>query len=246
MGKQIGNTPPPLASMQERFKWLISQLVERGELTPNSREKGYSHFAERVFGNKQYGHLLDKFMKDERSFPLKHATRFCEVYGISYDYLVHGGNNHPFKATNYNLENTDGAAYSPQANILYSSMSAFASLAVDVSVYEESEKFYIPGLQGEFIAFNIKGNSMSPTIADGDMVICRIMETGEPIHDNEIYAIVQGNSVMVKRIQKIRGKNNELVKLKLISDNYLEHDPFIIPITDVRRLLKVERRVTGL
>lgn len=130
-------------------------------------------------------------------------------------------------------------------NILFSSISAFASSTVDVGVHEDSERFYIPKMSGEHIAFYIKGNSMSPTIADGDMVICRSLETNDRIIENEIYAIVtKSGNVMVKRIQNILNKNRQVVAFKLISDNYLEHDPFSVPVNDVRKLLKVVRKLT--
>lgn len=233
-----------MTTLNDRFKYAIQCLEERGDLVPSSRDKGISQFAELVLGNRKYGHLLTKFLAGERSFPIKRAQQFCDVYGVSYDFLMKG-KGEPFVSSKYELQQPEAEAL-PKANILFSSMEAFASTAVDVSVYEESETFYIPGMQGEYIAFNIKGNSMNPTIADGDMVICRILEPHETVYDNEIYAVVMGNSVMVKRVQKIRGKNNEIVKFKLISDNYLEHDPFTILKSEVRRMLKVERRVTGL
>ena len=59
-----------------------------------------------------------------------------------------------------------------QPNILLTNIEAFSSNSVDVDLLEDANHFHIPGLTGNLIAFNINGNSMSPTIKTGDMVIC--------------------------------------------------------------------------
>ena len=41
---------------------------------------------------------------------------------------------------------------------------------------EDSQRFFIPGVDGDLIAFNINGRSMEPTISNGDMVICSPIE----------------------------------------------------------------------
>ena len=87
---------------------------------------------------------------------------------------------------------------------------------------------------------------MSPTISNGDMVICMPLEDNKDIKDNEVYAVVANNSVWVKRVQKCCDRYGRWTHLKLISDNYEEFDPFLIEIKEVRKLLKVKRRLTGL
>lgn len=55
-----------------------------------------------------------------------------------------------------------------------------------------------------------------------------------------------GDAVLVKRIQKIYSKARRLIKLKLISDNYLEHDPIILNLHQVRKIMKVERKLAAI
>lgn len=53
---------------------------------------------------------------------------------------------------------------------------------------------------GEYIALKVKGSSMEPRIADGDVVIIRLQET---VENNEIAAVfVNGDSVTLKRVRK--------------------------------------------
>ena len=131
-------------------------------------------------------------------------------------------------------------------NILYPNVAALASSALGIEMHESAESFSIPGMNGgQYIAFSISGNSMHPTLADGDMVICRPLDAIERIVDNEVYAVISETGVQVKRIQKVY-KDKKLIRLKMISDNYLEHDPFFFSIGQVRQILKVDRKLTAL
>lgn len=53
---------------------------------------------------------------------------------------------------------------------------------------------------GEFIALQVKGNSMEPRISEGDTVIIRLQDT---IESGEVAAVyVNGNDVTLKRVRK--------------------------------------------
>ncbi len=249
--------------LNKRFKIVFKLLVEKGEIVKSSREKGMSSFAEKIMGNKSYGHIIRAYLKDNdpRTITYTQAKRLVKYYGVNRSYMFEGvgaifddsesiGGNFDAKEMLAGSPKSDDGYFEQNAhkhkpNILFSSISAFASSTVDVGVHEDSERFYIPGMQGQHIAFYIKGESMQPTIANGDMVICRSLESNERIIESEIYAVVTNNgNVMVKRVQKVLNKHKQLQGLKLISDNYLEHDPFTISISEVRKLLKVERKLT--
>ncbi|WP_264790009.1 S24 family peptidase [Aureispira anguillae] len=251
--------------LNERFKIIFQHLVDKGEIVKSSRNKGMSSFAEKIMGNKSYGHIIRAYLKegDSRTITYTQAKRLVKYYHVNWSYMFDGVGE-IFAADNVlsseeNSPPKEGLAGSPKSddvytktnvpkhktNIVFSSISAFASSTVDVGVHENSERFYIPGMQGEHIAFYIKGESMTPTIADGDMVICRSLDSHERIVENEIYAIVTSSgNVMVKRVQKILNKYKQVQGIKCISDNYLEHDPFTLSINEVRKLLKVERKLT--
>lgn len=250
--------------LNERFKIVFQHLVDKGEIVKSSRDKGMSSFAEKIMGNKSYGHIIRAYLKDSdaRTITYTQAKRLVHHYNVNWSYMFEGIGE-IFSQETHEMQqdvfdSKDVLAGSPKSddvytanipkhktNIVFSSISAFASSTVDVGVHENSERFYIPGMQGEHIAFYIKGESMTPTIADGDMVICRSLESHERIIENEIYAIVTSSgNVMVKRIQKILNKHRQVQGIKCISDNYLEHDPFTLSINEVRKLLKVERKLT--
>jgi len=86
---------------------------------------------------------------------------------------------------------------------------------------------------------------MEPLILDGDIVICQPVDSLERLHDNQIYAVKHDGNLWVKYVQCIR-KNGKPTRLKLISANHLEHDPFIIDLSPETRLYKVIRRISSL
>jgi phage repressor protein C with HTH and peptisase S24 domain len=63
-------------------------------------------------------------------------------------------------------------------------------------------------------AANIRGNSMEPTIRNGDNILIDI--TSREILDGEIYAIRDGEALMIKRLQRQLGG-----RVRMISDNAL-------------------------
>jgi hypothetical protein len=234
--------------LNERFKKVFQLLEERGEILPNDRNgKGIGDFAERILGNRAYGHIIRAFLnpEDKRCIDYRHARALCHEYGVNESYLIDGMGT-PF---GFDLpeENHPVAAYS--GNILYTTTEAFAGSSVDVGGFakEDYEFFSVPGISGAgLVAFPINGNSMEPVINDGDTVICREVSSLSEVKDNKIYAVKSNGSLWVKYVQRIFDKNGRAVQLKMVSANHLEHDPFVEDINEYTRLYKVIRRISDL
>lgn len=123
---------------------------------------------------------------------------------------------------------------------------ARSGIASGTDLLKKTNFFRIPGLSGNLIAFNISGNSMSPTIKTGDIVICNPLETIGEVKDKDIYAVITEQFVWVKRLEKFVDKQGNWTHLKLVSDNFHEYPPFLVDLKKVKRLLKVKRKLTGL
>lgn len=137
-------------------------------------------------------------------------------------------------------------AISITPNILLTNIAAFSGNTVSLNVVEKKERFRIPGITGALVAFNINGNSMCPTIKPGDMVICSLLENIKELKENEIYAVVTEQSVWVKRVQHKANEFGTWTHLQLLSDNHEEYDPFLVNIKDVKKILRVKLKLTGL
>ncbi|MEL7020492.1 MAG: peptidase S24/S26A/S26B, partial [Bacteroidota bacterium] len=79
--------------LNERFIKVFKLLEERGEIIKNDRRgKGMGDFAEKLLGNRAYGHIVRAFLnpKDKRVIDYRHARTLCELYGVNESYLVDG------------------------------------------------------------------------------------------------------------------------------------------------------------
>lgn len=105
------------------------------------------------------------------------------------------------------------------------------------------QKFSIPNMDGQLIAFEISGDSMLPTITNGDVVICEPLERGEPLRDNQVYVIVT-DVVVAKRIQQVKD-GSSVRGLRLISDNGAVYKPYEVDPEEIKQILKVKCRLTS-
>lgn len=87
------------------------------------------------------------------------------------------------------------------------------------------------GVGAEF-AIRVSGNSMLPTISNGDILACRKVREASFIQWGKIYVIDSSEGPMVKRVFPVND-NNELIHC--ISDNEA-YPPFNLPKSEVRTL----------
>ncbi|MEZ5041552.1 MAG: S24 family peptidase [Saprospiraceae bacterium] len=236
--------------LNERFIKVFQLLEEKGVVVKNDRNgKGMGDFAERILGNKAYGHIIRAYLNadDKRCIDYRQARIVCSEYGVNESYLLDDMGT-PF---GFDLpEETPMSNEVPtRGNILFTSVEAFAGTAVEVGGFatEDTSFFSIPGLAGSsLVSFPISGNSMEPIIRDSDLVICREIAGVHEIRDNKIYAVKNNGSLWVKYVQRITNHKNRVTHLKLISANHLEYDPFIEEVNEYTRLYRVIRRISDL
>jgi phage repressor protein C with HTH and peptisase S24 domain len=233
--------------LNARFIQVFKLLEDRGVIVKNDREgRGMGDFAERVLDNRSYGHIVRAFLNpaDKRVISYHQARKLCQEYGINEQWMLHG------KGSPFGLEPAEAATRYRQApssaNILFTSVEAFAGSTVGADSFskEEVDYFSIPGLSGkDMVSFPINGNSMEPVIQNGDIVICEGVDSPEQIRDNEIYAVKSNGSLWVKYVQKIPDAKGWVRHLRLISANHLEHDPFEEEVNEYTRIYRVVRRI---
>lgn len=235
-------------ALNDRFKIVFDELVKRAEIVKNNRKKSMTAFAQKL-GTR--GHIINCYLSDEddRKITLNQAKKLCEVYEVSEDFMFMGQGK-PFLRKK-RLPNPDeriamilNIPFHP--NILFTSVEAFSSNTISVEVLEDNQRFFIPGVDGDLVAFNINGRSMEPTILNGDMVICSSIEQHDDVKDNQVYAIVTNSAVWIKRVFRQFDDSGKCTHLQLVSDNVDEFDPFVVDVTEIRSVLKVRKRLTGL
>ena len=237
--------------LNNRFIEVFELLKERGDIILNDRNgKGIGDFADKILGNRAYGHIIRAFLnqKDKRVIDYRQARILCQEYDVNESYLIDGLGT-PFGFEVPKSKSSSNNAYTPQGNILYTTVQAFAGSGADVgsTTAENNHFFSIPGLRGSgLVAFPIDGRSMEPVISDGDTLICREINGLSDIKDNEIYAIKNNGTLWVKYVQRVINNKGQVTSLRMISANNLEYQPFTEDVNEGTNLYKVIRRISDI
>lgn len=190
-----------------------------------------------------YNHIIGKILKGERGVTVEQLSKLCDTFNIDANYLM------GLSETIYVSGNTSAIQNQTEGhrlNITLVPIKAHAGYAMrpgDWAFLDSLQKFSIPGLEGNLTAFEISGDSMLPTITNGDIVICEPMERGEPIRDNQVYVVVT-DVVVAKRIQQLK-QGTTVTKLRLISDNGDVYRPYDVDLNEVQQILRVKCRLTN-
>ena len=96
---------------------------------------------------------------------------------------------------------------------------------------------------GTHRCFDVSGDSMEPTLFEGDKVVCSyiepsLWETG--IKDSYVYIIVTSDDIVTKRVYN-QLKNNKLLELR--SDNNF-YEPYEIPLSIIREIWYVRAKIS--
>jgi len=235
--------------LNKRFIQAFKLLEDRGAIVKNDRSgRGVGDVADKVLGNKAYGHIVRAFLNPDskRVIDYGQAKSFCRAYDINEAWLIYGiGNPFGFEAPSDAFVNDRGGV-SNGGNILFTTIRAFAGSTLGAENQEDNTYFSIPGVSGPgLVAFQIEGNSMDPVIKHSDIVVCKSVENLNDIRDNEIYAVRSNGNVWVKYVQKVFNNRGRITRLKMISANYFDNDPFEEEVNETTRLYKVVRKVSN-
>ncbi len=188
--------------------------------------------------------MVNDILKGERNLTIDQTSKLCATYQIDTNFLF--GRSEEIFTYNNGIPTAATPEQTGRNNITLVPVKALAGYAMnpgDWSFLESLQSFSIPGLEGNLTAFEISGDSMLPTITNGDVVVCEPLERGEPIRDNQVYVVVT-DVVVAKRIQQVKN-NNAITKFRLISDNSEVYLPYEVEPKEVRQLLRVKCRLTN-
>jgi len=115
-------------------------------------------------------------------------------------------------------------------NVLSSVSAGYGIDAVENIIGQEEISEHMAA-QGQHFALKIKGDSMSPQICDGDIVICRAQNTAES--GQTVVALINGHDGVCKRYVPIKGgvmltSNNPVYAPMFFSHSEIDTTPVII------------------
>jgi len=99
----------------------------------------------------------------------------------------------------------------------------------------ECERYVVPAFKGADFLMPVKGNSMVPTYASGDIVACqRVPMSGLFFQWNKPYVLDTAQGPLIKRLKPGSDKQHVLI----VSDNK-EYDPFELSYEDINAVAMV-------
>lgn len=225
--------------VNQRFK-LVHDTLERAGLI-----KSKSDLASKLG---TYNHIIHNILNGKRSITVEQLNKLCEVFEVDANYMF-GLNENMFGdgETQKNLKAhqfSDSSNHSRQNIILvpYKAQAGYALSPGSSEFLTGMQKFSLPGMDGSLIAFEVKGDSMMPSIAHGDLVVCESLENDEPIRENNMYVVVT-DTVVVKRIQLVK-EGRKTKAFRLVSDNEIAYKPYLVDTSEIRQVLRVKCRIT--
>ncbi|MFN7119203.1 MAG: S24 family peptidase [Saprospiraceae bacterium] len=227
--------------VNQRFRKVYEEL-EKFNLI-----KGKSDLAKKLG---TYNHVVNSILKGQRNITVDQLYKLFDMYGVNANYIF--GNSEDMFMEGQSLygdlptRSLRERHKSGRDNITLVPDRALAGYATEHQNREyldSLQKFSIPNMDGQLIAFEISGDSMLPTITNGDVVICEPLERGEPLRDNQVYVIVT-DVVVAKRIQQVKD-GSSVRGLRLISDNGAVYKPYEVDPEEIKQILKVKCRLTS-
>ena len=147
--------------------------------------------------------------------PESGIAKICKALPeVSFEWLIGKVETPPrgYQDTNYMAASSP----LPMGKPFYSQMPTSAGQLIQGDEDITTERIYIPNQTAEFY-FPVHGNSMFPTIDNGDVIGARELKSASLIRPNDIYVIgTRSGERMVKRIRGINGNDPNLT---LYSDN---------------------------
>lgn len=122
----------------------------------------------------------------------------------------------------------------------------YAAEMGDPTFIQDLPTFTLPDYKykvGTHRSFDVAGDSMEPTLFEGDKVVCSFLEPTlweTSIKDNYVYVIVTRGDVVVKRVSN---KLKEKKQLEVLSDNSF-YEPYTINLGDIREVWYVRAKVS--
>lgn len=184
---------------------------------------------------------LNEILKGNRDATVKNLMGIVEEFGVSERYLLSGEGPMFFQEEEPVIVKQDKIVYM-SAPAYAGSIDQFHELLTE----EDVVKFSIPGYQdnfGDHRCFDVRGDSMEPTLTQGDMIICSRIPANNRyscIKDMHVYVVITQTDIMVKRVVNQIDSN---ASIKLISDNDFYEDR-VLPAEQIRELWRVNLKLS--
>lgn len=194
---------------------------------------------------------LNEILKGNRDAPLELIRQAVEVFRISPLYL-YSGEGSMFIQDDIRPDLkiltvvTDHKGEERIVHVPVPAQAGYSQEVVDPVYFQDLPAYSLPDKKyqnGTFRSFDVAGDSMQPTLLEGDKVICRYLDPGDwmtGIRDHHVYVVVTRTQVLVKRVINNLYKHRHL---ELLSDNEF-YRSIRVNVGEIRELWHIHAKIS--
>lgn len=206
---------------------INSSIVERLKQLRKQNQLTQSQLAQEIGVTQS---IISVVESEKSSVSLDFLRKAANYYNVSVEWLLYGKE----KFAELKLGN-----FVPMVD--HAVKADYLTRSAEPEFLETLGMYRIPGYEkGEFLIFAVEGDSMEPTIQEGDKLICSRIDREKPLVEGSIMVVVTKSDIVVKRVFQQRDANNSFL---LKSDNP-HYRPISIDKNIVQELWKVEAKIT--
>jgi signal peptidase I len=194
---------------------------------------------------------LSEILKNRRDVTIELIRKAVEIYKMNPVYLFSGEGPLFMKEDDHKNFKvltivTDAQNDERIVHVPIPAQAGYASESSDPTFVQELPTYTLPDYKykvGTHRSFDVSGDSMEPTLFEGDKVVCSYLEPTlweNSLKDSYVYVFVTKGDVLVKRVNnKIRDEKC----VTLISDNAY-YEPYDVKITEVVEIWYVRAKIS--
>jgi hypothetical protein len=212
----------------------------------------------KVRSGRQFAMALDylpqsfsEILKGRRDVTIELLRKAVEMYHINPHYVVRGEGgmfigedaHEASRVLTIICDNDDNEKI---LHVPVKAQAGYAGEMLETEFIEELPKYTLPDYNykvGTHRSFDVAGDSMEPTLKEGDRVICSFIDHFQwesSVKNNHVYVIVTKGDVLVKRVQNNIRRHRHLM---LISDNEFYPD-IRINVNEIREVWVVKTKIS--
>lgn len=194
---------------------------------------------------------LSEILKGRRDVTIELLRKAVEVYKVNPVYIMTGEgpmfmteeDHKTFRVLTIVTNNQEDERI---VHVPIPAQPAYATELSDPSFIQDLPSFTLPDYKykvGTHRSFDVSGDSMEPTLFEGDKVICSFLEPTlweSSIKNNYVYVLVTRGDVIMRRVNNFLRDEHTL---ELISDNPF-YEPYRIPESDLREVWYVRAKIS--
>ena len=213
---------------------------------------------QRIRSSRQFAIALDylpqslsEILKNRRDVTIELLRRSIELFKMNPVYLFTGEGPMFLKEEDYKSLRvltivTDAQNDERIVHVPMPAQAGYATSLNDPNFIQDLPSYTLPDYKykvGTHRSFDLSGDSMEPTLFEGDKVVCSYLEPSlweNALKDSYVYVIVTKGDILIKRIEN---RLKEERSLRLLSDNAY-YPPYDLKISEIREIWYVRAKIS--